>query len=91
MANEQNLIPSTEGGHQLTGEEAKRGGIRSGQVRKEKATMLQMLEKVLDETNEKSGKTYKELATLGLIKGAVNGSSKNYEIIQQLMKRTTSM
>lgn len=66
---------------------ARQGGIASGIARREKATMLQMLEKCLDEKNEKTGKTYKELATLGLIKGAVNGSSKNYEIIQQLMER----
>lgn len=88
MANKlDNLIPSTKGGHQLTEEEAKKGGIASGKARREKATMLQMLEKCLNETNEKSGKTYKELATLGLIKGAVNGSSKNYEIIQSLMEK----
>lgn len=88
MANKlDNLIPSTKGGHQLTEEEAKRGGIASGEARRKKATMIQMLEQCLEATNEKTGKTYKELATLGLIKGAVNGSSKNYEIIQSLMER----
>ena len=87
MANKlDNLIPSTQGGHQLTEEEAKRGGIASGEARRRKATMLQTLEQCLEETNKKSGKTYKELATLGLIKGAINGSGKNYEIIQQLME-----
>jgi len=73
--------------HELTESDARKGGINSGKTRREKATMLQTLEKLLDETNEKSGKTYKELATLGLIKGAVNGNSKNYEIIQELMER----
>lgn len=74
-----------------TSEEARKygrlGGIASGKARREKATMLQMLEKCLDETNEKSGKTYKELTTLGLIKGAANGNPRNYEIIQQLMEK----
>ena len=84
MANEQNLIPQA---HELTVEEAKKGGINSGIARRQKATMLSTLEKLLDEKNKTSGKTYRELATLGLIKGAVNGSSKNYEIIQQLMEK----
>lgn len=84
MAREDNLIPQS---HVLTLEEQKAGGRASVKARREKATMLDMLEKCLDEKNEKTGKTYKELATLGLIKGAVNGSSKNYEIIQGLMEK----
>ena len=79
-----NLIPQA---HVLTVEEQSAGGRASGEARRRKATMLQTLEMCLEETNHKSGKTYKELATLGLIKGAVNGSGKNYEIIQQLMER----
>ena len=83
---EENLIPMNE----RTKEEQKRiatmGGIRSGEVRREKATMIKTLEQCLNATN-KNGQTYQELVTLGLIKGAVNGSSKNYEIIQSLMER----
>lgn len=79
-----NLIPQA---HVLTLEEQSAGGIASGIARREKATMLSMLEKCLDETNQKSGKTYKELATLGLIKGAVNGNGNNYKIIQELMEK----
>ena len=85
MANNENLIPSTMGGHQLTEEEAKRGGVKSGEVRRRKRSMLNDLEKLLNEENPKTNKTYQELATLGLIKGAVNGSSKNYEFIYNLM------
>ena len=81
MANEENLT------HTLTVSEARKGGINSGKARREKATMLQTLEKLLDEKNEKTGKTYKELVTLGLMKGAINGSSKNYELIQSLIER----
>ena len=73
--------------HTLTREDNRKGGINSAIARKEKATMLQMLERCLDETNEKTGKTYKELTTLGLIKGAVNGSANNYKIIQELMEK----
>ena len=48
--------------------------------------MLSVLEKTLDETNNK-GLTYRELVTLGLIKGAMNGSSKNYELITNMMEQ----
>ena len=88
MANkgQDNLIPFSERSEEEARELGRKGGIASGEARREKATMLQTLEQCLNATN-KNGQTYKELATLGLIKGAVNGSSKNYEIIQQLMER----
>lgn len=70
--------------HQLTEEEARKGGIRSGEVRKEKATMKKALEMLLDEKNGK-GKTYRELATLGLIKGAIDGKADNYKTIVALL------
>ena len=79
-----NLIPQA---HVLTVEEQSAGGKASVKARREKATMLQMLEQCLEATNDKTGKTYKELATFGLIKGAINGSSKNYEVIQNLMEK----
>lgn len=79
---EDNLIP---GGHKLTLEEQKMGGIASGKVRKEKATMKQTLKLMLDEVadiegNDK-GLTYKQLATIGLLKGAMLGNSANYKTI----------
>lgn len=70
--------------HQLTEEEVRKGGIRSGEVRKEKATMKKTLEMLLNEKNNK-GKTYRELSTLGLIKGAVDGKAENYKIMLQLL------
>ena len=82
MANEQNLRPSE---YKLSQEEAKKGGIRSGEVRREKATMKKALEMLLDEKNKKSGKTYRELATLGLIQAAIKGKSDNYRLILELM------
>ena len=81
MAGNDNLIPQS---HVLTLEEQKAGGRASGEARRRKATMLADLEKLLNSKNN-SGTTYQELATLGLIKGAVNGSSKNYELIYSLM------
>lgn len=82
MAGADNLIPQS---HVLTLEEQRAGGRASGEARKRKRSMLNDLEKLLNEENPKTNKTYQELATLGLIKGAVNGSSKNYELIYNLM------
>lgn len=70
--------------HTLTAEELKQGGIRSGEVRREKATMKKALEMLLDEKNNK-GKTYRDLATLGLIKGAIDGKAENYKVMVQLL------
>lgn len=82
MANEQNLKPvqSKEEAREL----GKKGGIASGKARREKATMKATLQMLLNETS-KNGKTYKELVTLGLLKGAINGNAKNYEVILQTL------
>ena len=71
-------------GHDLTAEELQKGGIRSGEVRKEKATMRKTLEMLLDTKNNK-GITYRELTTLGLIKGATEGKAENYKTILALL------
>ena len=85
VANEQNLRP---GEYKLTLEEQKKGGIASGQARRKKATMKKTLEMLLDEKNNK-GKTYRELATLGLLKGAVNGNASNYRTILETLGELT--
>lgn len=84
VANEQNLRP---GEYKLSQEEAKRGGIASGKARREKATMLSTLRKLLDEEG-KNGMTYREMATLGLIKGAVKGNALNYKTIMECLGET---
>ncbi len=63
---------------------ARMGGIASGKARQEKATMKRILEMMLNEKNNK-GKTYRELTTLGLIKGAVNGNASNYRTIVEVL------
>lgn len=79
-----NLIPMNERTKEEQKEIAKMGGIASGEARREKATMKKALEMLLDETNSK-GKTYRDLATLGLIKGAIDGKAENYRTIVQLL------
>lgn len=86
MANKlDNLIPFTS---EQNREQAKingqKGGIASGEARREKATMKKTLEMLLDTTNSR-GQTYRELSTLGLLKGAIDGKSENYKIILQLL------
>lgn len=63
---------------------ARQGGIASGQARREKATMKATLEKLLEEKNNK-GITYRDLATLGLLKGAINGNAQNYRTILETL------
>ena len=88
MAKEDNLIHFSERSKEEAREMGKKGGIASGKARKEKATMKKTLEMLLDEKNKK-GKTYRELSTLGLIKGAVEGKAENYKIILQLLGELT--
>lgn len=82
-------VPNSEATQFRTGakqvEIARQGGIASGEAKREKATMKKALEMLLDEQNKKSGKTYRELATLGLIQGAIKGKSDNYRLILELM------
>ena len=83
MSNEQNLrVPTSEEAREI----GRKGGIASGKARRKKATMLSVLSNTLDQVDAKSKLTYRELATLGLIKGAVKGNGHNYEIINSLME-----
>lgn len=82
--NQENLIPMSERTKDEVREIARQGGIASGEARREKATMKRTLEMLLDEKNNK-GKTYRELSTLGLIKGAIDGKAENYKTILELL------
>lgn len=86
MANEQNLKPFTsEQDREEAKKNGRKGGVASGKARRERATMKKTLEKMLDETYKKSGLTYREMATLGLIKGAVKGNAQNYKTILETL------
>ena len=84
MANEQNLIPFNKMTVEQQREIAKKGNRASQKAKKEKATMRKTLELLLEMEN-KDGKTYKELATLGLLKGAIKGNSQNYRVILETL------
>lgn len=66
-------------------ENGRKGGVASGEARRQKATMKKVLQEMLEEVANVKGNrnnlTYKQLATLGLIKGAINGNANNYKTI----------
>lgn len=83
MANEQNLIPFTsDQDREEARKNGRKGGVASGLARREKATMKKVLMDMLDEVADKeSGLTYRQLTTLGLLKGAIQGNATNYKTI----------
>jgi hypothetical protein len=81
---QENLIPMSERSKDEVRAIGQKGGIASGIARKEKATMKATLEKLLDEKNNK-GMTYRDLATLGLLKGAIKGNAQNYRTILETL------
>ena len=80
MANEQNLRPSE---YKLSQEEAKKGGIKSGQVRREKKILKELLEEALLK-NTKTGNRYIDI-TNALIQEAEKGNVKAYETIRDTL------
>ena len=89
MANEKNLIPMSERSKNEVREIGRRGGIASGETRREKATMKKTLEMLLDTVpnikENTEGKTFRELSTEGLMVGAVQGKAENFKLMLQLL------
>lgn len=84
MKGQDNLIPFNE---RTEGEQrniATMGGKASGEARRKKREMKQMLEMCL-EMNSKEGLSYRQLATMGLIKGAIKGNAQNYRTILETL------
>lgn len=82
MAGTKNLIPMSERTKDEQKEIATMGGKASGLARKEKATMKKVLLDMLDEIGDtENNLTYRQLTTLGLLKGAIQGNATNYKTI----------
>ena len=82
---DENLRPCE---YKLSQEEAKKGGIRSGQVRKQKKTVAEYLRKWAD--SEVSGEKNKnELEALGLSEEATNRTLLVVPLIQKAIKGDT--
>lgn len=93
MANQENLIPFTERTESEKRKIAVMGGKASGVARQQKATMKKTLEMLVDEIAKVDGNddklTYKQLATLGLIKGAMDGNAVNYKTMLEVLGELT--
>lgn len=84
--NQENLIPMSERSKNEVREIARKGGINSGESRRLKKTMKMALiellqEEAKDKNGKPTGKTYQELANMGLLKGAMKGNAQNYRVL----------
>ena len=80
MANEQNLIPNSERSPNEVRENARKGGIASGEARRRKKTLKEELIALLE--LEKEGKSNQERMSLALLEKAQRGNTKAFEIIR---------
>ena len=74
--------------HDLTAEDQRNGGLRSGEVRNYLKEQVAILKRLLDE-KDNDGKTYGENINLGLIKGAKDGKAENYKTIMEYLQGNT--
>ena len=85
MANEQNLIPFTERSESEVREMNRRGGIKSGEVRREKANLKKQLQVFLEEElTDKHGNvmTGAEMMVKVAVKEMSKGNPKFWELIR---------
>ena len=84
MANEQNLIPQA---HKLTVEEASKGGKASAEARAARKTfrdglLLLLQEPLKDKSGQTTDKTTQDAIIAGLVKRAINGDTRAFEMIR---------
>ena len=83
MANEQNLKPQA---HKLTVEEQSRGGKKSAKNRQERKTfregLLLLLNEPILKDGKPSGKITQDAIIAGLVKRAINGDTRAFEMIR---------
>lgn len=83
MATIENLIPFSERSKDETRALGQKGGIKSGEVRREKKLLKELLEEALLSETE-TGNKYVDI-TRALIEQAVNGNVKAFEVIRDTM------
>ena len=76
VANEQNLISLADRTTEEQREIARKGGLKSGEVRKARKTLKETLLLMLEEGNTQDN------ITLALLQKALNGDTKAYEVIR---------
>lgn len=84
--NEQNLIPNSERSPSEVRENGRKGGIRSGEVRREKANLKKQLQVFLEAeaTKDKNGEplTGAELMVKVAVREMANGNPRFWELIR---------
>ena len=90
MANVENLKPFTSDQDREKAKiNGKKGGIASGEAKRLKKTMKEVLQAMLNEVpideENKNKLTNQQLATLGLLKGARQGNASNYKTILETL------
>lgn len=99
MANEENLIPLNKRTKKEQRDIARKGGIKSGEVRRKKKAVREVMEMLANQplTNEKLKKSIKGItggvedddidlltaATMGLFQSAIKGNEKAYKLIME--------
>lgn len=83
MANEKNLIPNSKRTPSELREITKKGGKKSGEIRREKKLLKELLEEALLKKTE-TGNKYIDI-TNALIKQAEEGNVKAYETIRDTL------
>ena len=83
MKGQENLIPMNERTKEEQREIAKKGGIASGEARREKKLLRELLEDALSKGTETDNE-YVNI-TLALIKEANKGNVKAYEVIRDTL------
>lgn len=76
MANEQNLIPNSQRSPSELREQCRKGGIKSGEVRRARKTLKEELLLLLSQGNTQ------EKISLAMIEKCLKGDTKAYEVIR---------
>ena len=86
VANEENLIPNTERSPNEVRENGRKGGIKSGEVRREKADLRRVIQTWLESqaTTDKNGNpmTGAELMAMVAVKEMSKGSARHWELLR---------
>lgn len=84
MANEQNLIKNEKLTPSQRRKNASKAGKASGASRRKRKALKEELEIIMQAKGEEN-KTYQELISTALVKQAMNGNTKAYEIIRDTL------
>lgn len=85
MANSKNLKPNSERTPEERKELAKKAGIKSGEKRRERKALKELLEIALALPNEESGERNEMAITTALIKQAIKGNVLAYTTIRDTL------